>query len=128
MIPSFLEVTIQDLIKRSKTTDYTVILPSKRAVTFFKKEFAKQFKAATFLPTIISIDEFIERVSKLSLLSNTELTFLLYQVYCNEDGFKEKEGFDDFLKWGTILIQDFNEIDRYLLDEKSFFYYLKNIQ
>ena len=125
---SFLNVVINDLLLKEKQTNYTVVLPSKRAVTFFKKEFAKQNNQARFLPKVISIDSFIEEISGLILATPSELEYHLYAIYKKSEYFKEKDSFETFLKWGSTIIQDFNEIDRYLIDEKSFFYYLKNIQ
>ncbi len=40
----------------------------------------------------------------------------------------EKDNFYTFSKWGQTLLQDFNEIDRYLVDTKDIFSYLANIQ
>lgn len=128
MLTSFLSVVIRDLLLKEKSTNYTIILPSKRAVTFFKKEFAKQNKRAQFLPKVVSIDTFIEEVSGLRLATPSELQYHLYAIYRKSKYFTEKDSFEAFLKWGGTIIQDFNEIDRYLIDEKSFFYYLKNIQ
>lgn len=128
MLTSFLSIVVSDLLLKEKSTNYTVILPSKRAVTFFKKEFAKQNKHARFLPKITSIDTFIEEVSGLRLATPSELQYHLYAIYQKSKYFTEKDSFEEFLKWGNTIIQDFNEIDRYLIDEKSFFYYLKNIQ
>ena len=38
------------------------------------------------------------------------------------------ESFNTFSKWGQIILQDFNEIDRFLVDEEHIFDYLKSIQ
>ena len=34
---------------------------------------------------------------------------------------KKVESFDDFLKWSNVLLHDFNEIDRNLVDAKSIY-------
>ena len=128
MITSFISSTVQYLLEKETHTNYTIILPSKRAVTFFKKEYALQVQATQFLPEIISIDHFIEQVSGLKHTTPSELQFFLYNIYKKSSYYQEKDSFEDFLKWGTTIIQDFNEVDRYLIDEKSFFYYHKNIQ
>ena len=85
---SFLNVVINDLLLKEKQTNYTVVLPSKRAVTFFKKELAKQNNQARFLPKVISIDSFIEEISGLILATPSELEYHLYAIYKKSEYFK----------------------------------------
>jgi hypothetical protein len=125
---SFINIVVHHLIAKERNSDYSIVLPSKRAVSFFKKEFAQQINTASFLPKIISIDEFIEQVSLLRHEMSSVLAYHLYAIYKKSSYFGEKDNFEEFLKWGSTLIQDFNEVDRYLIDGKSFFNYLKNIQ
>eukprot|EP01089_Gocevia_fonbrunei_P000914 TRINITY_DN10887_c0_g1_i1.p1 TRINITY_DN10887_c0_g1~~TRINITY_DN10887_c0_g1_i1.p1 ORF type:complete len:112 (+),score=11.61 TRINITY_DN10887_c0_g1_i1:359-694(+) len=56
-----------------------------------------------------------------------EQLFTLYKAYSSME-YGEKDNFYTFSKWGQTLLQDFNEIDRYLVDTKDIFSYLANIQ
>jgi hypothetical protein len=56
-----------------------------------------------------------------------EQLFTLYEAYASMD-YGEKDNFYTFSKWGQTLLQDFNEIDRYLIDTKDIFSYLADIQ
>src|SRR5690606_38184484 len=38
------------------------------------------------------------------------------------------ESFESFSKWAQVLLQDFNEIDRYLINQEAVFNYLSAIQ
>lgn len=128
MNTSFIGTVVNQVLIPIDHTNYTVVLPSKRAVSFLKKRFATQTESSVFLPQIISVDDFIENISGLKLISDSELLFYLFGIYKENPIFDKKDSFEDFLKWGNTLIQDFNEVDRYLLNPKSFFYYLKSIQ
>ena len=55
------------------------------------------------------------------------LQFRLYQTYLNNSP-KQADSFDDFLKWSTVLLHDFNEIDRNLVNPKSIFTSLKHVK
>ncbi len=126
---SFLEDVIEDLIK--KNTDFsqlTCILPSKRAGVFFTNYLSKAVHKTIFAPEIVSIEEFVETLSDLKYTSNTELLFEFYEVYCNMTPLEQTETFDTFSKWAQLLLQDFNEIDRYLIPTDSIFDYLKEIK
>ena len=120
---------IQDVLinLKEKDTDFskiTFILPSKRAGVFLKHELSNIINKTIFSPDIKSIEEFVEELSELKSISNTELLFELYAIYSNLTKKELLENFDSFSKWAQILLQDFNEIDRYLIPQESIFNYL----
>lgn len=126
---SFLEETLSSILKKhSNLSNYTIILPSKRAGGFLLHYLKKQNLTTNFAPNIISIEEFIEEISGLSILNSTELLFKSYEAYLNTPSKQEKDNFDTYSTWSTTLLNDFNEIDRYLIPSKDFFNYLNSIQ
>jgi ATP-dependent helicase/nuclease subunit B len=104
-----------------------VVLPSKRAVVFLKHYLSKKIKKPIFLPEFYSVEEFTEKLSGLQVLDNISLQFRLYQSYLSAAP-KKVDSFDDFLKWSNVLLHDFNEIDRNLVDAKSIYTNLKNVK
>ena len=96
-------------------------------VCFLKESLKKQVSETTFLPEILSIENFVERVSKLQKIDAVPLLFEFYQVYL-EQAPEPKESFDSFAQWGAIALQDFNEIDRHLVKANELFLYLKDIK
>lgn len=125
---TFLEEVVSDIISEKVVDDDLVlVVPSKRASLFLLQKFAQSTSKAGFAPTIYTIEEFIGLVSGLTYASNTQLIFELYQVYKTIHG-KKADNFHDFSNWGNTLLQDFNEIDRYLIPQKKLFDYLSAIQ
>jgi hypothetical protein len=108
-------------------SDVIFVLPSKRAGTFLKDAISKKAGKTIFAPIVYSIEEFVENVSGLSYATNTEQVFELYTAYL-QTGSYQKETFDTFLTWGETLLQDFNEVDRYLVDAKALFSNISAIQ
>jgi len=126
---SFISDVLIDLKSRDKNFSHqTFILPSKRAGLFLKNELSNVIDKTIFSPEIISIEEFVEDLSELKTVSNTELLFELYSVYTKLTKKENTEPFDSFSKWAQILIQDFNEIDRYLIPQEKIFNYLSAIK
>ena len=109
-------------------SDITFILPSKRAGGFLLNELKKNSPTTIFAPTICSIEEFIEELSNLKIINNTELLFKSYEAYLKTDSITEKEDFETYSTWATTLLNDFNEIDRYLVEPTRFFSYLASIK
>ena len=125
----FLEKIAERLVEKYSTNMHQVhiVLPSKRAIVFLKNYIAKKIKKAVFLPKITSIEDFILEVSNLEILDNISLQFKLYQSYKRVSK-KSTDSFDEFLKWSTILLNDFNDIDRNIVDAKQLFTNLRDLK
>jgi len=125
---SFLEEVAFEVSNEYDTLeDLIFVLPSKRAGTFLKNTIAATSTKTAFAPQIYSIEEFIEKISGLVYASNTQQLFQLYDTYLKNTT-KDQDNFLTFSKWGQTLLQDFNEIDRYLIDAKKLFSNLAAIQ
>ena len=61
-------------------------------------------------------------------MPNTELLFRLYKTYKSLTKDADQESFESFSRWAHILLQDFNEIDRYLIPQEHIFDYLNAIK
>ena len=128
MIP-FIKTVLQDLYsKKLNLEDLHFILPSKRAGVFLKHHLSTLIEQPIFTPEILSIEEFVEELSGLQNLPNTDLLFRLYETYRSLTPENEQETFESFSKWAQILLQDFNEIDRYLIPQEHIFDYLNAIK
>ena len=126
---SFIHDVVLDLQKKNADfSKLTFILPSKRAGVFLKNHISKLLNKTIFAPKIVSIEEFVESLSKLKYANNTELLFEFYKVYIKQTPKDQIEAFDTFSKWAQMLLQDFNEIDRYLVAPDKIFDYLNAIK
>ncbi len=122
---SFLsQMSYQFIKKKIDLNNHVFILPNKRSGIFLKTEFVKQQSKTTFLPQIVSIEEFITSISNFSLIDNLSLIFNFYTVYLQFNSKNETETFDSFSKWAYLLLQDFNDIDKNLLNADEIFNYL----
>lgn len=128
MVTFIQEVLLNLLKEQQDISQLTFILPSKRAGVILKNQLANLTKKPIFLPRIVSIESFVEELSGLQTTSSTELLLEFYLVYCNNTVKEQQESFENFSKWAQVIIQDFNEIDRYLIPQKQLFQYLSAIQ
>ena len=125
---SFIKDVVQDVLKNNPDTgDVVFILPSKRAGVILKKTLSQSLTKTVLAPEIDSIEDFIAKVSGLITANTTTQLFTLYNAYLKVGDY-EKESFDSFLKWGQILLQDFNEVDRYLVDASTLYQNVAAIQ
>ncbi|RDY60259.1 PD-(D/E)XK nuclease family protein [Flagellimonas nanhaiensis] len=128
MHKSFLEYVLDDLQKQE--TDFatcTFVLPSKRSGTFLKKYLSNILDQNIFGPEVLSIQDFVSQISGLSPASNIDLLLLLFDVY-KKSKVDSHDDFASFLKWGNTLLQDFNDIDGYLIPPGDILNYLSAIK
>ncbi|MBS1636933.1 MAG: PD-(D/E)XK nuclease family protein [Bacteroidetes bacterium] len=104
-----------------------VILPNKRGALYLKQHLAKVSNKTIWLPTVISAEDLVAELSGLSSVDSIDLMCELYNAYTQV--LKEKaEPFESFARWGTLMLQDFNEADRYLVDTDALYRNLKEIK
>jgi hypothetical protein len=127
---SFLEKIAETVIHNYSDSLSTtiIVLPNKRAKVFLIDALKKQINSPVFLPEILSIEDLVQKISGLRLIDPIELIFEFYEVYLKLPKNSEVQSFEVFANWGKTLLQDFNEIDRYLLDPSKILTYLDNIK
>ena len=99
--------------------DIKIVVPNKRAISFFKKSLSNNLSKPQFSPEIINIEKFMEEMSGLKKIQRIDLLFHLYEI-CKTDNIGE---FNEFLRWANTALDDFDEIDFHLLNADDFFEY-----
>jgi hypothetical protein len=126
---TFIAKVVDDIFRKQKNYENLIfVLPSQRSCVFLKEEVLKQLPKSTFLPKIISIENYIQEISEIKLIDTTQLLFEFYSVYKKCLPNKNIESFDAFSQWATIALHDFNEIDSYLVNAEYFFTNLRDVK
>jgi hypothetical protein len=128
--PTFLNQLAKQIIDNysESLSDIVVVLPNKRAKVFLINELQNATDNTIFAPEIISIEEFVQTIAGIRSIDSVELLFEFYEVYCTVEEKNKLDEFENFANWAKILLQDFNEIDRYLLEPNKILKYLENIK
>jgi CRISPR/Cas system-associated exonuclease Cas4 (RecB family) len=103
--------------------NHCLVFPSKRAGLYFLKYYAAQLDKPVWTPSIMTINEFFGSFSELQVANNEILLFELYKIYSGLN--KSAESFDEFYFWGDMLLNDFDDIDKYMADASVLF---RNVQ
>ena len=99
-----------------------VVLPSRRAVYYFKQALAKFSNVPFIAPEILAIDDFVMQMSGVNQIDAVSLLFELYEIFKKYD---PEVKFERFISWAPTLLRDFDTIDLYLVDNpKSIFEYM----
>ena len=107
----------------SNIGNHCLVFPSRRAGLYFLKYFAAHLDKPVWTPSILTINEFFGTFSDLIIADNEILLFELYKIYRRLN--RSAESFDEFYFWGDMLINDFDDIDKYLAEASILF---RNVQ
>jgi hypothetical protein len=122
---SFIEKTVVKIFDTHKESlgEVMVVFPSRRAGLYFKKSLSGMIEKPVWSPTVLSLNDFIAKHSSYNLGDNLTLTFELYKSYKK---YFADETFDEFYSWGEMLLKDFDEIDKYMVDARLIFKHIKD--
>jgi len=121
------QLAIKILDKGLSAKSLTVILPSERAKRYLINALFKANEGPLISPNIFTIDQWVEALSNKTILHQTSILLSLYEVY--ETTLQENAlSFEDYLTWGPILLSDFDDVDRYLVDHQQLYQNLASIK
>lgn len=103
----------------SEINRFTFVFPNRRAGLFFQQYLAEVAARPFFSPSIITIEQWFENASSYVAADKLFQLFRLYELFKKESN--SPETFDSFAFWGEIILNDFNEVDKYLADAQQLF-------
>ncbi|MDR0995446.1 MAG: PD-(D/E)XK nuclease family protein, partial [Tannerella sp.] len=88
---------------------FAFVFPNRRAGLFFKKYLSEAAGKPLFSPTILTINELFMQLSGKQAADRIRMLFTLYHLYKRQSA--TEETFDEFLYWGDMLLNDFDDVD-----------------
>ncbi len=98
------------------------VFPNRRSMVFFRKYLCEAVAAAgrpLLLPSMLTINDFFYRSAGLQSSDRVRLLLKLYECYRELN--PKAESLDEFIFWGDVILADFNDVDKYLVDAKQLF-------
>ena len=95
------------------------VFPNQRAGLFFLNYLSKMIDRPLFAPETMTVNELFSRLSSLQTADRISLLFRLYTIYQSLS--KKEETFDKFAYWGEMLLNDFDDVDKYMADARQLF-------
>ena len=98
---------------------FCIVFPNIRAGLFFKKYLAQLSDKPVWSPAFRSLESLFEEITGLTQADNLSLIFELFKTFRQHKA--TDESFDDFYFWGEMLLADFDEMDKQLVDARDLF-------
>ena len=96
-----------------------LVFPNRRAGLFFRKYLAEYLDSPIWSPNIVSMEDFVGQYTDLQVADKFTLIIDLYNAYHKQ--IINGDGFEKFYYWGEMLLKDFDDIDKHLLNPKHLF-------
>jgi hypothetical protein len=125
----FLKKLAEHLIHQTggSLADLCVVLPNRRAGLFLQQHLSNQFHSPVWLPEILSVEDFVFKLSRLEKADKLDLLLEFHRQYSSG-----REGtpapLRQFLYWADPLLDDFNDLDYALADASEVFQYLSDVK
>jgi len=118
---TFLYTVAEDLIRRYGTnlSELTVVFPGKRATLFMNDCLYHCAQRPVWAPRYTTIDEMFQQLSPYRPSETIRNVCELYKIYASL--VPNPMDLDDFYGWGEILMNDFDDIDKHLVDAGKLF-------
>lgn len=122
----FLYEVAEDLYNKcgEGVSSLSVLFPSRRARLFFVDALQTVADRPIWQPEWLTVDDLMTEISGLRQGDRLRLVAELYKVYSSF----HDEPFDRFYFWGELLLNDFDTIDKYLVDADMLFRNLADIK
>lgn len=122
---SFLREIIAQLDIRDpeKYLDACFVFPTRRAGYYFRQSLAGAYPGhSMILPEILTIEDFVQQHSGLVIPDELSLIVRLYHIFNGH----QAQDFESFYPWGKMVLRDFEEADKYLVDTTHLYSVLKS--
>lgn len=118
---TFLQYVAESLLNKfgSNLSGLTVVFPGKRASLFLNQYLAEASPTPVWAPRYQTISELFEQASPYALCDSIESVCRLYRAY--EHHVEDPQSLDRFYSWGEILLADFDDVDKHLVDADKLF-------
>lgn len=100
--------------------DICFVFPNKRSIAFFLRYLDEELSSVPHIePHVATISDFVMSLSPLAEATRYEQLFILYNEYKKLS--PDVAEFDRFLFWGEMILSDFNDVDRHLVNSTELF-------
>ena len=119
----FLMQVARHYFKGPEIQDTCFVFPNRRSMVFFRKYLADLVKKAGSrplrMPPMYTINDFFCHLYGAQVADRLRLLTRLYSIYCSL--YPKAEPLDRFIFWGDVMLADFDDIDKYLVDARGLF-------
>ncbi|MBN1952600.1 MAG: PD-(D/E)XK nuclease family protein [Bacteroidales bacterium] len=124
----FLEDVAKYLFSRqaSNLRELSIVFPNRRARLFFNHFMSQLSDSPIWSPRFYTISDFVQKHSRQKVADPVMLVFRLFEVFRKVTG--STESFDAFYYYCQMILDDFDDIDKYLVPADKLYQNLNDLK
>ena len=118
----FLRQVAEHYFATGDISGFCFVFPNRRSQLFFQKwlsDLVKESGKPVLAPAMFTINDFFYKLCGSRPVDRLNLLLVLYDCYKELN--PAAETLDDFIFWGDVLLGDFDDVDKYLVNAKDLF-------
>ena len=116
----FLKQVADHYYKKGNIETRCFVFPNRRSIAFFRKHLCEAVSDKPLVaPRMITINDLFAKASGMKTTDRVRLLLALYECYSRLN--PKAEPLDEFIFWGDVILGDFNDADKYLVDVRQLF-------
>ena len=121
---AFLKQVADHYYIKGDITEKCFVFPNRRSMVFFRKYLCESVVSHCLAvpfraPRMLTINDLFHQVMDAHPTDKVRLLLALYESYAELN--PEHESLDDFIFWGDVILGDFDDVDKYLVDPRQIF-------
>ena len=125
----FLKQVADHYYDKGGISDRCFIFPNRRSMVYFRKYLGDAVSSDRnsvpfVLPQMLTINDFFHDSLQIRPSDKVRLLLALYESYCAVNPMHES--LDEFIFWGDIILADFDDVDKYMVDPRQIFTNIKD--
>ena len=120
---AFLQYVAEDMMQRhdGDLSRVVIVSPNKRVRLFMNEYLLNMAKGAMWAPHYLTIGELYASIANMTVCDTIPAVRCLYNIYRDILGADKVESMDRFWGWGELILQDFDDIDKHLVNAHELF-------
>ena len=119
----FLKQVADHYYMKGDVSERTFVFPNRRSMMFFRKYLseavAQNSPQPLLAPKMVTINDLFGSMSGLVTADRVTLLLELYECYVSLNS--KAESLDEFIFWGDVILGDFDDVDKYLVNPDQLF-------
>ena len=107
--------------------DLCFVFPNRRSGKFFEQRLADAINGPAMMPRIVAMVDFLSDLTECNQVGQLEAMLVLYKAYCQVMG-DNASPMDAFVRWASLIINDFNDADMNLVDVQQLYANLHDLR
>ena len=125
----FLKQVADHYYNRGNMSERCFVFPNRRSMVFFKKHLCEAVASDCFAspvkaPAMMTINDLFHSAVGVKPADKVRLLLALYESYAKVN--PHHEPLDEFIFWGDVILGDFDDVDKYLVDPRQIFTNIKD--